>query len=163
MGRLIYHCICKIFSVSCDKFQKGIRENFLSFQGGLSKMYRKILNSDQGDLQILLKVVHVCLKEISGLISGSLPEDQGGFTCMVYLPYFFYKFSVKAYWIVICLILGVILGMVLVCVVPAIYRRLKYPHYSHLRDSLSPSEAWKQMWLWQVKRFDDVILLSVWT
>lgn len=49
--------------------------------------------------------------------------------------------GVKAYWIVICLILGVILGMVLVCVVPAIYRRLKYPHYSHLRDSLSPSEA----------------------
>ena len=35
-----------------DKFQKGIREIFFSFQGGLSKMYRiyrKILNSDEGD------------------------------------------------------------------------------------------------------------------
>ena len=31
---------------------------FLSFQGGLSKMYRKyrkILNSDEGDFQILMK------------------------------------------------------------------------------------------------------------
>ena len=37
---------------TCDKFQKGIREIFLSFHGGLSKMYRiyrKILNSDGGD------------------------------------------------------------------------------------------------------------------
>ena len=25
---------------TCDKFQKGIRKSFLSFQGGLSKMYR---------------------------------------------------------------------------------------------------------------------------
>ena len=36
----------------CDKFQKGIREIFLLFQGGLSKMYRiyrKILYSDEGD------------------------------------------------------------------------------------------------------------------
>ena len=36
---------------ACDKFQKGIREIFLSFQGGLSKIYRiyrKILNSDEG-------------------------------------------------------------------------------------------------------------------
>ena len=43
---------------TCDKFQKGIREIFLSFQGGLLKMfriYRKILNSDQGDFQILVK------------------------------------------------------------------------------------------------------------
>ena len=42
----------------CDKFQKGIREIFLSFQGGLSKMYRiykKILNSDEGDFKILAK------------------------------------------------------------------------------------------------------------
>ena len=43
---------------TCDKFQKRIREIFLSFQGGLSKMYRiyrEILNSDQGDFQILVK------------------------------------------------------------------------------------------------------------
>ena len=41
-----------------DKFQKGIREIFISFQGGLSKMYRiyrKILNSDEGDFEILVK------------------------------------------------------------------------------------------------------------
>ena len=38
--------------------QKGIREIFLSFQGGFSKMYRiyrKILNSDEGDFEILVK------------------------------------------------------------------------------------------------------------
>ena len=42
----------------CDEFQKGIREIFLSFQGGLSKMYRiysKILNSGEGDFKILVK------------------------------------------------------------------------------------------------------------
>ena len=40
------------------KFQNGIREIFFSFQGGLTQMYRiyrKILNSDQGDFQILVK------------------------------------------------------------------------------------------------------------
>ena len=40
---------------TCDKFQKGIREIFLSFQGGFSKMhrtYRKIL---EGDFEILVK------------------------------------------------------------------------------------------------------------
>ena len=43
---------------TCDKFQKGIREIFLSFQGGLSKMYRiyrNILNSDEIDFELLLK------------------------------------------------------------------------------------------------------------
>ena len=43
---------------TCDKFQKGIREILLSFQGGFSKVYRthrKILNSDEGDFQILVK------------------------------------------------------------------------------------------------------------
>ena len=43
---------------TCDKLQKGIREIFLSFQGGFSKMYRiyrKILNSDEGDFEILVK------------------------------------------------------------------------------------------------------------
>ena len=44
--------------MTCDKLQKGIREIFLSFQGGFSKMYRiyrKILNSDGGDFEILVK------------------------------------------------------------------------------------------------------------
>ena len=43
---------------TCKKLQKGIREIFLSFQGGFSKMYRiyrKILNSDKGDFEILVK------------------------------------------------------------------------------------------------------------
>ena len=43
---------------TCDKLQKCIREIFLSFQGGFSKMYRiyrKILNSDEGDFEILVK------------------------------------------------------------------------------------------------------------
>ena len=43
---------------TCDKFQRGIREIFISFQGSLSKMYRicrKILNLDEGDFKILLK------------------------------------------------------------------------------------------------------------
>ena len=46
---------------TCDKFQKGIREIFLSFQGGLSKtyrIYRKILNSHEGDFKILVKSVY---------------------------------------------------------------------------------------------------------
>ena len=41
---------------TCDKFTKGIREVFFSFQGGFSKMYRiykKIVNSFQGDFLIL--------------------------------------------------------------------------------------------------------------
>ena len=43
---------------TCDKLQKGIREIFLSFQGRFSKMYRiyrKVLNSDEGDFEILIK------------------------------------------------------------------------------------------------------------
>ena len=43
---------------TCDKLQKGIRKIFLSFQGGFSKMYRiyrKILNSDEGDFEILVQ------------------------------------------------------------------------------------------------------------
>ena len=38
------------------------------------EIYRKILNSDQGDFQSLVK--NGVLEEIFGLISGSLPEDQ---------------------------------------------------------------------------------------
>ena len=41
---------------TCDKFEKGIREVFFSFQGDFSKMYRiyrKIVTSFQGDLLIL--------------------------------------------------------------------------------------------------------------
>ena len=41
---------------TCDKFKKGIKEIFFSFQGAFSKMYRiyrKIVNSFQGDFLIL--------------------------------------------------------------------------------------------------------------
>ena len=51
--------ILKIFRKhTCAMFQKGIQEIFLSFQGGLSKMYRiyrKILNSHEEDSEILVK------------------------------------------------------------------------------------------------------------
>ena len=43
---------------TCDKSQKGIEEIFLSFRRGFSKMYRiyrKILNPDEGDFGILVK------------------------------------------------------------------------------------------------------------
>ena len=39
-------------SHTCDKFEKGLREVFFSFQGGFSKLYRiyrKIVNSFQGE------------------------------------------------------------------------------------------------------------------
>ena len=45
------------------------------------RIYRNILNSDQRDLQNLGKKWYA-LEEILRLISRSLPEDQGGFTCM---------------------------------------------------------------------------------
>ena len=45
---------------TCDKFEKGVREIFFSFQGGLSKMYRKILNLDQGDLRNEFHFSEVC-------------------------------------------------------------------------------------------------------
>ena len=50
--------VIAILSCTCDKFQKGIREIVLSFQGGLLEMYRiyrKTLNSDQRVFQILVK------------------------------------------------------------------------------------------------------------
>ena len=43
---------------TCDKLQKSIREISRSFQGGYSKMYRiyrNILNSAEGDFEILVK------------------------------------------------------------------------------------------------------------
>ena len=43
---------------TCDKFHKGIREIFCSFQGGFTKIYgiyKKILNSNEGDFEILVK------------------------------------------------------------------------------------------------------------
>ena len=50
INRFLFH--------TCDKLQMGIREIFPSFQGVLSKMYRiyrKVLNSDEGDFEILVK------------------------------------------------------------------------------------------------------------
>ena len=56
MAALNFHTLIH----TCDKYQKGTKEIFLSFQGGLSKMYwiyRKILNSDEGGFEVLVKVV----------------------------------------------------------------------------------------------------------
>ena len=70
-------------SHTCDKFKKGIREVFLSFQGGFSKCKEYI-----GKLLIHIReIFQFCkklyvLEEILRLISGSLPDDQGGITCM---------------------------------------------------------------------------------
>ena len=47
-------------------------------------MYRKILNSDERDFENLVKTKKwYVLEEIVWLISGSLPEDQGGLTCIL--------------------------------------------------------------------------------
>ena len=43
---------------TCDKFQRGIRELFLSFPGGFLKLYgiyENILHSFRGDFKILVK------------------------------------------------------------------------------------------------------------
>ena len=76
-----HQCIHK-----CDTFQKGIREIFLSFQGGLSKMYRlyrKILNSDAGGFEVLVKSGMFLKKKFYGTFQGASPEGQGGFTYTV--------------------------------------------------------------------------------
>ena len=68
---------------TCDKFKKGIREVFFSFQGGFQKCIEYI-----GKLLIHFREIsYFCtklyvLEVIKGLISGSLSDDQGGFTCM---------------------------------------------------------------------------------
>ena len=53
------------------------------------KIYRKIVNSFQGDFLMMSKVV--CFRGNLRLISGSLPDDQGGFTCMGIFEFFIYK------------------------------------------------------------------------
>ena len=49
-------CVGFVMSrLTCDKFQRGFREIFLSFQGGLWKMYRiyrNIFHGHQGDFRI---------------------------------------------------------------------------------------------------------------
>ena len=60
---------------TCDKF-KGIREIFFSFQGGFEKCI------EIGKLLIHFREISLLCKKlyIFWLISGSLPDDQGGFT-----------------------------------------------------------------------------------
>ena len=45
------------------------------------RIYRKTLNSDEGDFEILVKS-GMFWKKFDGSFSGSLPDDQGGFICM---------------------------------------------------------------------------------
>ena len=52
-------------SHTCDEFESGFREIFLSFQGGFLKMYRiykKILGSFQGDFKIFLKKWYILVR-----------------------------------------------------------------------------------------------------
>ena len=72
---------------TCDEFKREIREIFLPFQGDFLKMYRiyrKIPDSFQGDFEFLLKKWYVLEEflQILRLISWSLPDDEGGITCM---------------------------------------------------------------------------------
>ena len=77
----------RIYKHTCDEFKRGIREIFLPFQGDFSKMYRmyrEIPDSFQGDFEFLFKKWYF-LEEFSPilrLISWSLPDDEGGITCM---------------------------------------------------------------------------------
>ena len=54
--------------------------HFREVYQNMYRIYRKILNSDQGDFQILVKS-GMFWKKLR-LNSGRFPEDQGGFTCM---------------------------------------------------------------------------------
>ena len=49
---------------TCDEFESGFREIFLSSQGGFWKMYiyKKILGSFQGDFKVFLKKWYILVK-----------------------------------------------------------------------------------------------------
>ena len=62
-----------LFYHTCDKFQRGFREIFLSFQGDLWKMYRiyrNIFHGHQGDFSILVKS-GMFLKKLYGSFQGA--------------------------------------------------------------------------------------------
>ena len=59
------------------------------------RLYKEILGSFQGDFKIFLKKWYILVKFYISLrlISWSLPDDQGGITCMLYSnEHLFYKF-----------------------------------------------------------------------
>ncbi|XP_048245174.1 cubilin-like [Haliotis rufescens] len=56
--------------------------------------------------------------------NGTSPADRAGL--------------VNSYWVPICIILGLVFGAILAFLIPAIYRRIKYPNYSQLRDLSAP-------------------------
>ena len=65
---------------TCDKLKKGIREVFFSFQGGFSRIYRKIVNSFQGYFLILSKVV--CFRRnLRAHFRESLMIREGSHVC----------------------------------------------------------------------------------
>ena len=49
------------------------------------RIYKKILGSLQGDFKIFLKKWYILVKFMISLqlISWSLPDDEGGITCMI--------------------------------------------------------------------------------
>ena len=72
---------------TCDELKMGFRETFLSFQGGFLKMYRiyrKIPDPFQGDFEFCSKNRYILeeFHSILWLISWSLPDDEGGITCL---------------------------------------------------------------------------------
>ena len=83
---------------TCDKFKKGIREVLFSFQGVFSKMYRiyrKIVNLISGRFPDFVKKNASFRRNLTRLISVSLPDDQGVFTCMNLYDHYFEVFSPK--------------------------------------------------------------------
>ena len=90
LGKKVKSCLAaKLEVISyclCDQFQRDLRGIFLSFQGGLRKMYRiyrEILHWDKGDFRTLAK--SVCFRRSCMAQFREIPEDQEGITCMFML------------------------------------------------------------------------------
>ena len=66
---------------TCAKFKNGIREVFFYFRVVFQKCIEYKLLIHIREISLFCKKLYV-LEEILGLNSGSIPDDQGGFTCM---------------------------------------------------------------------------------
>lgn len=70
----------------------------------------------------------------------------------LYMYYVLYKSSwywpldasvtVKTYLVVIIALMSFAFGVVLTIVIPAVYKRCRYPNYRHLQDLMEPSVTW---------------------
>ena len=80
---------CSLDSPNILAYMRGIREIFLSFQGGFSKMYRiyrKILNSDEGDFEISVKS-GMFLKKFWGSFQGASLKIRKGMYVLVWYAF----------------------------------------------------------------------------